>query len=93
MPVYKFRTLDQMRRAQWLTPGDPRLPRVIRLVWQRAWEMAGRFIPPRGLFKFHSMEEANAHRRAWEGDRMARIRRQRDKSSSAARADDAETRE
>jgi len=72
MPVHKFRTLDEMRRAQWLAPDDPRLPRVIRFNWQLAWEMAGRFMPPRGVFKFRSIEEANAHRRAWEQQRIER---------------------
>ncbi|MGH9795090.1 MAG: hypothetical protein ACRD5G_09975 [Candidatus Acidiferrales bacterium] len=93
MPVYKFRSLDEMRRAQWLRPDDPRLPLVIRLVWHRAWEMAGSYVPPRGLFKFRSMEEANAHRTAWEDDRIARIQRHRAKPSRPVSADDAETRE
>ncbi len=83
MPVYKFRTLDEMRRAQRLAADDPRLPRVIRLVWQRAWDMAGRFVPPRGIFKFHSIEEANAHRRAWEDERIARIRRKQNAASES----------
>ncbi len=93
MPVYKFRTLDEMRRAQWLTPEDPRLPRVIRLVWQRAWEMAGCYVPPRGVFKFRSIEDANAHRRSWEDDRIARIQRRRAKPSRPVSTDDAEKQE
>ena len=81
MPVYKFSSVDEMqraRRAQGLLPDDPRLPRVIRFVWTLSWEMAGRFIPPRGVFKFRSIEEANAHRKAWEQERVDRLRSARD---------------
>lgn len=77
MPVTKFRSLDEMRRAQRVAADDPRLPGIIRTVWEWAWEMAGRFTPPRGVFKFRSIEEANAHREAWEKERIARIRAQR----------------
>jgi hypothetical protein len=79
MPVHKFRSLDEMRRAQWLAPDDPRLYKVIRLVWQLAWEASGRYIPPRGLFKFRSIEEANAHRDAWMQERVNRLRNLREK--------------
>lgn len=74
MPIYKFRTLDEMRRAQWLTPDDPRLPRIIRFNWQLAWEMSGRFVPPRGVFKFRSLDEASAFRLAWERERIEHCR-------------------
>lgn len=74
MPVRKFRTLDEMRQAQQLAPDDPRLPTVIRFNWELAWDMAGRFIPPRGVFKFRSIEEMNAHRRAWEDERIRRCK-------------------
>ena len=77
MPVYKYRTLEQMNKAQRLAPDDPRLPGVIRFVWEMAWEMTGRFVPPRGVFKFRSIEEANKHRKAWEQERIERLRRQR----------------
>jgi len=70
MPVQKFRSLDEMRRAKWVSADDPRLPDIIRFNWKAAWEMSGRYVPPRGVFKFRSIEEANAHRRAWEAERI-----------------------
>lgn len=86
MPVYKFRTLDEMRRTQRLTPEDPRLPKVIRFVWELAWAAAGRYVQPRGLFKFRAIEEANAHREAWQSERIARLR-PRGKNSQGDAAD------
>ena len=77
MPVYKYRTLDEQRRAHELTADDPRLLDVIRLVWRRAWEMAGQYVPPRGIFKFRSIEEACAHREAWEKERVALLQKRR----------------
>ena len=77
MPVQKFRTLDEMRRAQRMAPDDPRLPRVIRFNWELGWAMAGSFVPPRGVFKFRSIEEANAHRKRWETERSRRLRASR----------------
>lgn len=77
MPVQRFKDLDEMRRAQRLSPTDPRLPAVIRMVWQLSWTMAGRFIPPRGVFKFRTIEEANAHRKAWEQARVDLLRKAR----------------
>ena len=71
-----------MRRAQWLSPDDPRVFRVMRELWKLTWELAGRFVPPRGVFKFRSIEEANAHRDACERERIQRIR-----EKSAARRD------
>lgn len=70
MPVQKFRSLDEMRRAKWVSADDPRLPDIIRFNWEVAWEMSGRYVPPRGVFKFRSIEEANAHRRAWVAERI-----------------------
>lgn len=78
MPVYKFRTVEDMRRAQRLAPDHPSLPRVIRLVWARGWEMGGCFQSPRGVFKFRTIEEANAHRKKWEQERIERLRAVRD---------------
>ncbi len=75
MPVFKYKSLDEMRRAQQMKSGDPRLLNVLRLVWTRSWILAGRFVPPRGVFKFRSIEEANAHRRAWEDQRIALLKK------------------
>ena len=64
MPVQKFRTLDDARRALWLAPEDPRiLPRMKRL-----GDMARspRTIQ-RGITQFRTIEEAKRHKgAAWQ---------------------------
>jgi hypothetical protein len=54
----------------------------IRTVWEWAWEMAGRYMPARGIFKFRSIAEANAHRRAWEDQCIAFLRKDMEKVPS-----------
>jgi len=81
MPVRKFHSVDEMRREQRVSADDPRLPEVIRTVWEWGWEMAGRAEPPRGLLKFRSVEEADAHRRKWEERRIALIRKRVQKAA------------
>jgi len=64
MPVEKFRTHEEARRALWLSPGDPRIMGSLRGVLS----MAIGLYPvhrPRGVFKFRSIEEANADRKRW----------------------------
>jgi hypothetical protein len=82
MPVYKFRTLEEAERALWLPTCDPRLAKKLRGLWKTSWIMAGSYVPPRGVFKFRSIEEANAHREAWEQERFEWLRAKRDKERS-----------
>ena len=59
MPVHRFRSVEEMGDNAWLDPDDPRLPRVIRAVWERSRRLA----PPRsrpGVRRFRSIEEKNA---------------------------------
>ena len=69
MPVTKFRTHEEARRALWIPPGDPRLDTIIPFVWKLALELAGPCPFPRGVRKFRSIEEANADRAYWEKQR------------------------
>jgi len=64
MPVQKFRTHEEARRALWLSPGDPRIPRRMRHVYHVAIGLYP-LARPRGVSKFHSIEEANASRKLW----------------------------
>lgn len=82
MPVFKFRTLEEARRAQRLKPDDPKLERVIRWVWGLAAAMAGPTGAPRGVRKFRSIEEANADRKRWEIERSRRLRTSRSATST-----------
>lgn len=62
MPVYKYRSLEEAEKhlAQ-LLPADP----LVRL--RQLEEFVAALLPPkpivRGIFRFKTMEEANAHRK------------------------------
>ena len=64
MPVQKFRTFDDARRALWLPPGDARIAQRMRHLAR----MAG---PPRpvqrGVSRVRTIEEAKQHKgAAWQ---------------------------
>ncbi len=65
MPVYKFKTCEEAERALWnFHPDERHFERVKKL-----WNFANELSPiryPRGIFKFKTIEEANAHRDAVE---------------------------
>ncbi len=64
MPVQKFRSVEEMNAARVLTSAENALERFVRhCARQRA--LSGRRYP-RGVFKFRSLEEAQAARRATE---------------------------
>lgn len=61
MPIQRFRSFDEARRALWVDRDSPELARRIRSLWA----FASRLAPvqhPRGLWKFRTIEEANRHR-------------------------------
>ena len=61
MPVQKFKTFEDAEKALMsLNPDDAYYKRVAEL-----WDFADQLNPisyPRGIFKFHTIEEANKHR-------------------------------
>jgi hypothetical protein len=65
MPVRKFRDVSEMEDTLWYDRTDPELQRAIA----RVWSFSARICPlqfPRGVHKYHSIEEANADRDRWE---------------------------
>jgi hypothetical protein len=60
MPVQRFRTIEEMARAPQLTRSDEACGRFLRLC-ARMRLLSGRRYP-RGVFRFHSIEEAQAAR-------------------------------
>ncbi len=64
MPVQKFRTLDEARRALWMRSDDPRLPDRARRLMAFSRRLAIVHAPP-GVRRFRTMEEANAERKTW----------------------------
>ena len=65
MPVIRYRSFEQAERDLWLEPGDPRIARTLRYLWS----LTKGFSPmplKSGVFKFRTIEQANASRAAWE---------------------------
>lgn len=73
MPVERYRSLDDARRALWTRRPDPSLiPRIRHL-----WAFSRRLAPgpaPRGLRKFRTREDADAEREAWCARRALSLR-------------------
>jgi hypothetical protein len=65
MPILKFRTLEEAGRPVKLEPGTEEFSRALYNVFQLA-ELFGppQSFPP-GVFKFQSIEQAQAQRKAW----------------------------
>lgn len=74
MPVRKFRSHDEARRALRLDPGDPDLIERIHRHWLRMDQLAGLPPFPPGVHKYRSIEEAQAARRSFEIRRARQIR-------------------
>lgn len=69
MPVFKYHNIDEM-------PGLakvelPSLPVRIRALWNRSFALS-ECVPPRGVFRFSGIREANAARANWTNERMRR---------------------
>ena len=63
MPVQRFRSFEDARRALWVDSRDPSLAARIRRVWRLSARLAAP-TPRRGVIRFRSMEEANRERDA-----------------------------
>ncbi len=69
MPLQRFESLDDARRALWIDTDDPTLSGRIRSVWRFSTRLVDRRIP-RGLRRFRRIEDANAERERWVADRI-----------------------
>ena len=69
MPLQRFQSLDDARRALWIDPHDPTLSARIRSVWRFSARLVERRIP-RGVRRFRRIEDANAERERWVADRV-----------------------
>ena len=61
MPVEKFRSIEEMSRAPVRESQEPPFERFLRLCAQY-WAIASKRYP-RGVFKFRTIEEAQAARK------------------------------
>ncbi len=74
MGVRKFRSVAEMPPPKPLTPLDPENLRLaFSLMGFTHWLSRGAFVP--GVRKFRSVEEADAHRRAWEQEEVRKAER------------------
>ena len=74
MPVYKYKSFEEAEQALF-HPDDAYFQRVREL-----WKFADTLCPiryPRGIFKFRTIEEANAHRDAVELAHAKKLRKLR----------------
>jgi hypothetical protein len=72
MPVWKYRSAEEMPEAWVMNQGVP-LGRRIRALLSMG-NLAGPLNMPRGVVKFRSIEELQADRRKYEQERIDRIR-------------------
>jgi hypothetical protein len=56
MPVRKFRTVEEMNRPVWRTPGSAELLEAIRNVWEFGRRTSRRRFRP-GVYRYRSIEE------------------------------------
>lgn len=61
MPVYKYRSIQEMDAHTWREPGDPELFRAIRFVWELGRRTSTRR-PAAGVYKYRDFETMSAAR-------------------------------
>lgn len=86
MPVYRFRSIEEMDAYTWRTPGDPELYRAIRFTWDLARRTNPRRFRP-GVHKFRSIEDMN---RADDARLDEHVRARRETSADANRGPEGE---
>ena len=79
MPVWKFRSIEEMPEARTMNRNVP-LGRRIRAVLSLA-PFAGPLGIPRGVRKFRSFDDLLADRRKYEQERITRIRARNERES------------
>jgi hypothetical protein len=73
MPIYKFRSVEDMPGPAWRTPGDPALYRALFNLSETTRRLHPRRFPA-GVYKHRSIEEMNAQRDRWDREHVARTR-------------------
>ena len=76
MPVYKFRSVEEMNQPIWRRPGDPQLYRAIAGVWEMARRTNPRRFPP-GVHRYRSIEEITRARDQWLAEHVTALAKQR----------------
>jgi hypothetical protein len=66
MPLQKFRSLEEAQDALWSDPRDSQHWAAVAQAWALAAASDRRRLPP-GLYKYHSIDEANRQMDEWMG--------------------------
>lgn len=76
MPVYKFRTIEEMNEhdRQRLRAPQPRLFERIESHWRQSAHFAPPLAVPSGVHTFRTIEEMNAFKETYVDARIAQIR-------------------
>ena len=61
MPVYKFRSIEDMPDPPWRTPGDPELYRALASLSETSRRLRPRCFPA-GVYKHRSIDDMNRAR-------------------------------
>jgi len=79
MPVYKFRSIEEMNAFsdERLQREDPDLVSRIKAHWDTWRDLLPPLNIPKGVHKFRSIEEMNAFQEKYENERIDALRDQR----------------
>ncbi len=78
MPVYKYITFEEARRALWNFAPDTAYFNQLAVLWDIADKLCLTNYP-QGVFKYKSIIEANRQRKKWEVDHAKLMRLKRDR--------------
>ncbi len=76
MPVWKFKTVEEMAGSAWLERGDPLLARAIEAVWDFGRRTTQPRYPP-GVYRHRSLSEAQRRAEEWDAANFAAFRARR----------------
>jgi hypothetical protein len=76
MPIQRFNSFEEARQALVCEPGTEEHLRRLKALWSRSSRLAPRTFPG-GVFKFRSIEEANADRDRQQAEFMIQLKRSR----------------
>jgi hypothetical protein len=82
MPVYRYRSVEEMEQRRWREPGDPALYRAIEALWTMGRRSVPRHFPP-GVHKHASIEALDAQTEAWAAADFERLQRRRGGAGAA----------
>ncbi len=76
MPVTKFRTFEEARRALWCDRLDESYFARVAGLWAFSHRLHPRAFPP-GVFKYRQLGDAQRERERWITENVRRLRQQR----------------